>query len=930
MQKGLLLICSLYLGAGYAQGPCPDRVSLWKQMEFFRDSGKEISAADQLKVLLPAWQAMKNCHLDDDSTFVFLLQRIGMAYLRANEEVQAVRFLRVSVSLVLSSRIPAKIKPDQLMRSYYNLSVIYDSLRLIPERNNALDSFIILALSVHFYTPTLYHTVFERARYCFSAGDYKRCLHYCNIPELLPPSSDPRINEIGVEILTYRFNALLALKDYPTAENILSGNILTAEKEGNTRALGSFHGIAANIAMGRSDFPLALSEFHQEFNYFRMNHYAKGCAASLNAIGYFYFEKLHDLKQSLKYYRMALIYADETEAISINDNIAMLYAKKDQYDSAFFYVHNAFSRIGPGLDESLNLSGSLPQDLDNLADYVLTLVLDKGDILLQKYKWTRERTSLQLALQVYKKGDQLLNRLKSDQSEFTSRLYWRSNSHRLYEHALEAAYQDSDLPNFFYFLEKNRAVLLEDQVNERKWVTDEEILKVGQIKKNIRHLEKELEALKMDSGSHLELRSELFSNNQALTAQEESIKKQNPLYYQHFFDTSFIGIQDIQEYLSKTHQELVELYAGDSSEYAFRITPDHMALNRIAKADFDQTVNDYMHDLSDASILNEDMGGFIRTAHHLFLLIFPKGEPPDSRIMISPDGRYFPFESLVIKPTMEDSDYLIFKHPVCYTYSARYLLRTAKEVDEPGARDFMGVAPIQYASYLNLPELQGSNFSLDQIGSHFGQSDNFTSLKASKKNFLQNFSHYRLIQLYTHASGNEAGQEPIIYFADSALYLSELVPEIKPLTKLIVLSACETANGAFHSGEGVFSFNREFAALGIPSSIANLWSVDNQSTYRLTELFYKYLAAGDSTDIALQKAKKEFLGQGPRSQHLPYYWAAPVLTGNPRVLSATSRFPLNSVLLFLVLLGLLLLLYSLYRSAHAKGRKVPDSEFWVS
>jgi CHAT domain-containing protein len=59
-----------------------------------------------------------------------------------------------------------------------------------------------------------------------------------------------------------------------------------------------------------------------------------------------------------------------------------------------------------------------------------------------------------------------------------------------------------------------------------------------------------------------------------------------------------------------------------------------------------------------------------------------------------------------------------------------------------------------------------------------------------------------------------------------------------------------------YHGEGIFSFKSGFAALGIPSSVTNLWSVDDKSTYKITELFYKYLAKGLPLDIALQNAKK--------------------------------------------------------------------------
>ena len=108
---------------------------------------------------------------------------------------------------------------------------------------------------------------------------------------------------------------------------------------------------------------------------------------------------------------------------------------------------------------------------------------------------------------------------------------------------------------------------------------------------------------------------------------------------------------------------------------------------------------------------------------------------------------------------------------------------------------------------------------------------------------------------------------------------------------MIVLSACETAEGKVHNGEGVFSFNRQFAALGIPSSIANLWKVDNSSSYQVTELFYKYLTQGLPLDVALQKAKKEFKSISSKERNLPYYWAASILVGQGDPIPLQKAFP---------------------------------------
>jgi CHAT domain-containing protein len=129
------------------------------------------------------------------------------------------------------------------------------------------------------------------------------------------------------------------------------------------------------------------------------------------------------------------------------------------------------------------------------------------------------------------------------------------------------------------------------------------------------------------------------------------------------------------------------------------------------------------------------------------------------------------------------------------------------------------------------------------------------------------------------------------------LYLSELIGGQKPATNLIVLSACNTGIGKLHIGEGVFSFNRGFAALGIPASISSLWSVEKASTIQLTEFFYKYLDKGEPTDVALQHAKLDFLKSASERNKLPYYWAGTILAGKAERIDCKKPFPWITVLI---------------------------------
>jgi CHAT domain-containing protein len=201
----------------------------------------------------------------------------------------------------------------------------------------------------------------------------------------------------------------------------------------------------------------------------------------------------------------------------------------------------------------------------------------------------------------------------------------------------------------------------------------------------------------------------------------------------------------------------------------------------------------------------------------------------------------------------------------------------------------MGIAPVRYTN--GFPALLGSDESLRQVQNYFRHPVNLLGDDASKNNFLKQYYKYKIIQLYTHATDSGFAGEPMIYFSDSALLLSDLFYQGKPATRLIVLAACETAQGKLYNGEGVFSFNRQFAALGIPSSISSLWQANDQSTYKITELFYKYLSKGMPLDVALQQAKKDFRSLSSKEKTLPCYWAASILVGQTDSIPIQKPFP---------------------------------------
>ena len=108
-------------------------------------------------------------------------------------------------------------------------------------------------------------------------------------------------------------------------------------------------------------------------------------------------------------------------------------------------------------------------------------------------------------------------------------------------------------------------------------------------------------------------------------------------------------------------------------------------------------------------------------------------------------------------------------------------------------------------------------------------------------------------------------------------------------TEMAVLSACDTALGALHPGEGVFGLRRAFAIAGVRTLIMSLWKVPDNETRELMVLFYQNLSAGASRLDALRAAQAAVRVKHPA----PYYWAAFICEGETGPLITSTAIPLT-------------------------------------
>jgi len=181
--------------------------------------------------------------------------------------------------------------------------------------------------------------------------------------------------------------------------------------------------------------------------------------------------------------------------------------------------------------------------------------------------------------------------------------------------------------------------------------------------------------------------------------------------------------------------------------------------------------------------------------------------------------------------------------------------------------------------------LKGVSVELDQIKSELPSTillnQKFTSKALQTKTEESTFP---IIHLATHGEFSSQLEKTFILAWDKRVSVGELNNIIQArgsstssnLIELLVLSACETATGDKRAALGLAGVAVQS---GARSTIASLWSVQDQPTAALMNQFYKNLANSHMTKAeALRQAQITLLKQSAFQR--PISWAPYVLIGS--------------------------------------------------
>ncbi|MBR8831467.1 MAG: hypothetical protein N5P05_000953 [Chroococcopsis gigantea SAG 12.99] len=158
--------------------------------------------------------------------------------------------------------------------------------------------------------------------------------------------------------------------------------------------------------------------------------------------------------------------------------------------------------------------------------------------------------------------------------------------------------------------------------------------------------------------------------------------------------------------------------------------------------------------------------------------------------------------------------------------------------------------------------------------------DDFTNVQLEKKVRSEAFP---IVHLATHGQFSSQAEETFLLTWDERINvknLDRLVREQERSSQnpieLLILSACQTALGDKRAALGLAGVA---VRSGARSTIATLWSVQDESTAQLMIQLYEGLKKPDVTRASALREAQLSLLNSPEYQH-PFYWAPFVLVGN--------------------------------------------------
>ena len=811
----------------------------------------------------------------------------------------------------------------------YQDSILYRkniySLGFYERKNKSFDDAILTYTKlINYKTPDKFalQAAYQIGEIYFGKHQYYLAIKHYNLSEKISENLGNNeykiLNAIGIAQSNKRLNTK---KSLAKGISVLSSAIKLSDSLSNDSDLKNniaqihiynLYNQLGNLFSDRDDHDFEKAKFNLEkaLEIAIQEDKKKLLNSSYNDIGYLYIKEKDTAAET--YLKKALTFRSNKLTIStIYRNLAQHYLEFNEFDSA---LENAQKSIRIFLNFDASNYNNLPTKEQILkSKYKLSAlegIIQKSNIWIklgEKDSINSEKYFNQ-ALNTLKLADYVLDFARLEGKENRSKLFWQSIANKIYINATKSCLLLNKPEDAFYFIEKNKALLLLEDVKLRLSRTKNNIPEA--INKREASLKNKIQQTKefalLNNTDSVQSKLLIAINNYDNFI--DSLDIEYKLQYQLKTPANVIDIETFKSKFINNDNAFIEYILDDEEGYGIVITSKKVTLFEIKEVkELKDLAFNYRKLLEQPLTDQVSMNNYNEVSNKIYKQVIPHeitGLLENKKLTIVPDYylQNIPFESLM---TAEKANsYLIFKNEISYAYSLSFLKENNK-VKRANKNDIIAFAPINFSS--NLTSLPNSKAEIEYIDNIFSTSS-FLNKKATKEMFFEKSNNNKIIHLATHANANDS-ISPWISFYDAKVSLDELY-NLKNSAELVVLSACNTSLGEIHKGEGVMSLSRGFFNTGSHTVMPTLWEVNDKSSTELINTFYENIKLGQNKSLALHNAKLDYIKNNSLSQSSPYYWASFVLIGDAGKLELNNNFPTIYYVIFgAIIIVILLLLF---------------------
>ena len=606
-----------------------------------------------------------------------------------------------------------------------------------------------------------------------------------------------------------------------------------------------------------------------------------GEATSLNNLGEAAYRNFGQYQKAIDFYQQSLVITKQIgdlngEAVSLG-NLGAVYDSLGQYQKAIDFYQQSLAirtQIGDLNGEAVSL-GNLGSTYNNLGQYQKAIDFQQQSLAIRTQIGDRngEATSLNnLGFAFNKLNQQEISILFYKQAVNTFEAIRKDIK------GLKKEEQQSLITRIAgSYRELADLLLQQNRIMEAVQVLD--LLKVQELEdylKNIKGSDRSAQGIRL-------LAPELAISDKLLAVSFDNAPSLNQQLANQLQQLPKTEINKVPDYLNQIPSGTVLIYPfilGDRLEIIL-FSPNSLPINRTVKISKDQLqelVTEFRTGLQDYG--SEDVK---EPAAKLYDLLIKPIEAEllqfkADTILYAPDGqlRYVPLAALY-----DGKQWLAEKYRISNLIAYTLTDFSANPKSQPSilAGAYGNVNhKVGEATLLPLP---ATIKEVQEIANSFTNSVTVIEDKFSRQAIESQFKNHNILHLATHAEFNIGVPDNsfIIFGNGDKIRLNQITDWQIPNINLIILSACQTGIGKLGDGVEILGFGYQIQKAGAKNAIASLWSVNDEGTQALMEVFYRELKKGDVTSTeALHRAQVALI-KSPKYNH-PNYWSAFFAIGN--------------------------------------------------